>query len=121
MTSMTLSGVNATIALDDAGVTLESTLFGRTKKIPWDAVGGVHIEPGDGGARPNLLVVTTIDPAVSKSGVGLIADREGEAASWFIVVPAGKEDEFATLCDEIRRRVSSEGGARGASKRFVSP
>jgi hypothetical protein len=85
-------GMNAIVTLDDAGVTMSQVHGGATKTIAWSNVGGVSIAPAAFGARPKLV----------------IAEKGGVAPST-VIVPVGKDEEFAALKAEMVRRVVGAG------------
>lgn len=85
-------GVNATIMLDDESVTIVQAHGGGTKTIAWGAIGGVTIAPATFGARPKLVVA-----------------EKGSSSPAFVIVPMGKDAEFAALKAEMVRRVVGAG------------
>ena len=108
MNHFVLSGVNATIALSQSGVTIKHSLTRREKTIAWNDVGGVHLEPGNWLTRPKLFVITKKEAAFAGSDFTILQRAAGsEAAEWFVVVPMGQDSQFAALKDEILRRASS--------------
>lgn len=87
-----LVGMNAAVMLDDVGLTITPMHLGETKTIAWSAVGGVTIAPATFGARPKLV----------------IAEKGGGTPST-VIVPLGKDDEFAAAKAEMVRRVVGSG------------
>lgn len=85
-------GMNAIVALDDGGVTVTQVHGGATKTIAWTEVGGVTIAPAAFGARPKLVIA-------AKGG--------GEPV--MVIVPMGKDEDFAALKAEMVRRVVGAG------------
>jgi hypothetical protein len=85
-------GMNAVVMLDDAGVMITQVHGGATKTIAWSDVGGVTIAPAAFGARPKLVV----------------AEKGGGTPST-VIVPVGKDEEFAALKAEMVRRVVGAG------------
>jgi len=109
MQGFTLSGVSATITLDDNGVTIKHSLTRRSKTIAWTDIGGVHIQAGSFLTRPKLFVVSKREAAYANSDFRLLKDMAGsEAADWFVVVPMGQDQHFAALKDEIVRRATQD-------------
>lgn len=87
-----LVGVNATVTLDEDGITIDPLHLGERKSIGWRDVGGVTIAPAAFGARPKLVIT-----------------EKGSSAPSFVVVPPGKEEAFAALKAEMVRRVVGAG------------
>ena len=85
-------GMNAIASLDDAGVTVRQMHGDETRTIAWSDVGGVTIAPAVFGARPKLVIA-----------------EKGGAAPATVIVPVGKDEEFAALKAEIVRRVVGAG------------
>jgi hypothetical protein len=85
-------GVNAFVMLDDAGVTITQVHGGAMKTIAWSDVGGVTIAPAAFGARPKLVVA-----------------EKGGATPSTVIVPVGKDEDFAALKAEMVRRVVGAG------------
>ena len=85
-------GMNAIVSLDEAAVTITQVIGGATKTIAWTDVGGVTIAPAAFGARPKLVVA-----------------EKGGAVPSTVIVPVGKDEEFAALKAEMVRRVVGAG------------
>jgi hypothetical protein len=85
-------GMNAIVTLDEAWVTISQVHGGATRTIAWGDVGGVTIAPAAFGARPKLVIA-----------------EKGGAAPSSIVIPFGKDEEFAALKAEMVRRVVGAG------------
>src|SRR5688500_9355116 len=85
-------GMNAIVTLEDAGVTITQVHGGATKTMAWTDVGGVTIAPATFGGRPKRV----------------IAEKGGGAPST-VIVPMGKDEEFAALKAEMVRRVVGTG------------
>jgi hypothetical protein len=88
-------GMNAIVTIDEGGVTITPTHGvhgGTTRTIAWADVGGVTIAPAAFGARPKLM----------------IAEKGGTPPS-MVIVPVGKDEEFAALKAEMVRRVVGAG------------
>lgn len=85
-------GMNAVVTLDDGGVTITPVHGGAPKAIAWSAVGGVTIAPATFGARPKLV----------------IAEKGGGRPST-VIVPVGKDLDFAAAKAEMVRRVVGAG------------
>lgn len=87
-----VGGMNAVVTLDDAGVTITPIHGGAPKSIAWSAVGGVTIAPATFGARPKLVIA-----------------EKGGASPSTVIVPVGKDEEFAAAKAEMVRRVVGAG------------
>jgi hypothetical protein len=108
MNNFSLSGMNATIAISRAGVTIKQTITRREKTIAWDDIGGVHLDPGNWLKRPKLFVITKKEAAFVSSDFKILQHAAGsEVADWFVVVPMGQDAHFAALKEEILRRASA--------------
>ena len=84
--------MNAVVTLDDGGVTITPVHGGATKTIAWAAVGGVTIAPAAFGARPKLVIA-----------------EKGGASPSTVIIPVGKDEEFAAAKAEMVRRVVGAG------------
>lgn len=103
--NMIVSGVNGSVTLDEAGVHVKHTIFGKTKSIAWADVGGATMRPGTWLARPKFLVLTKVELALLDSGSGFWEGVAGrEAADWFIAV--SNEAQFRELVSVINARVA---------------
>ena len=85
-------GMNAIVALEESGVTITQVHGGATKTIAWTDVGGVTIAPAAFGGRPKLVIA-----------------EKGGAAPSTVIVPMGKDEQFAALKAEMVRRVVGTG------------
>jgi hypothetical protein len=85
-------GMNAIVSLDEACVTITQVHGGAARSIAWTDVGGVTIAPAPFGVRPKLVIA-----------------EKGGAAPATVIVPIGKDDEFAALKAEMVRRVVGTG------------
>lgn len=85
-------GMNAIVMLDDNGVTVTQVHGGAMRTIAWTGVGGVTIAPAAFGARPKLVIA-----------------EKGGAEPVMVIVPMGKDEEFAALKAEMVRRVVGAG------------
>jgi hypothetical protein len=85
-------GVNATITLGDETLTIASLHGGAVTTIEWNDVGGVTLAPAPFGVRPKLAILA-----------------KGSSTPTFVIVPMGKDAEFAALKAEIVRRVVGAG------------
>lgn len=85
-------GMNAIVSLADDGVTISQIRGDDARTIRWGDVGGVTIAPAPFGARPKLVIA-----------------EKGGAAPSTVIVPVGKDEEFAALKAEMVRRVVGTG------------
>ena len=85
-------GMNAIVSLADDGVTISQVRGDEARTIRWADVGGVTIAPAPFGVRPKLVIA-----------------EKGGAAPATVIVPVGKDEEFAALKAEMVRRVVGTG------------
>ncbi|MFI5300197.1 MAG: PH domain-containing protein [Polyangiales bacterium] len=94
---------NATVRIDEAGVTIVNKLFGRTKTIAWSDVGAIHIEKGTWLTRPKLFAMTRAEVAFSASGVRLLQRAAASQSSEWMVV--GDAKTLEAIRDAVERRL----------------
>lgn len=107
MNSMSLTGTNGTVTIDAAGVTIQHSIYGRTKTIPWAQVGGATVRPGTWLARPQFLVMTKLELAAIQSGSQFWESVAGkQAADWFIALAKETVPQWEALKSEINKQVA---------------